>query len=522
LGLALHGDSVILVTTLIDLPPVQNEEGLAYDRDMEKAPTSSGASNQKAEQIARIVILSFLFVAPAFMAIRAACVTDFDIWWHMRVGEWIVQHHAVPHVDLFSSALAGKSWLPYSWLFELLMVKLFYWFGLVGIVAYTGGMILAITVAVYHLLRRLQGDFTIGLLLTFLGLFCCQHLFTPRPWLFSILFFVLELDILLHVRRTGRLRELAWLPLIFGLWANLHVEFIYGLAILGLALVEAVAGLRWKSLTPRVPPVWMGCALLASLLATLANPFGWHLYQVVYDLATQGGAVKQVSEMQSIPFRDLVDFFLLLLALGSAGMLARQRRIPIFEMGLLAFACFLSFRSQRDEWALAVVAVAILAASFERQKPAIRLPKFASGIAVLAACLALFVSFRLLHVNDTQLKAQVASKFPVHAVESIQTNGYSGPIYNDFNWGGYLIWTMRVPVVIDGRTNLYGGDRTDQSIATWNAQPDWSSDQQLMSAGIVIGPVKSPLTQVLRLDKRFRLAYEDKLAAVFVAQRATH
>ena len=59
----------------------------------------------------------------------------------------------------------------------------------------------------------------------------------------------------------------------------------------------------------------------------------------------------------------------------------------------------------------------------------------------------------------------------------------------------------------------------DRSIATWGAQPDWASDPELKSAGLVIGPVTAPLTQLLRMDSHYKLVYEDKLAAVFVAQR---
>ena len=54
------------------------------------------------------------------------------------------------------------------------------------------------------------------------------RLYTPRPWLFTILLFILELDILMRARRTGRLRGLLWLPAIFALWANVHIQFIDG------------------------------------------------------------------------------------------------------------------------------------------------------------------------------------------------------------------------------------------------------------------------------------------------------
>jgi hypothetical protein len=129
------------------------------------------------------------------------------------------------------------------------------------------------------------------------------------------------------------------------------------------------------------------------------------------------------------------------------------------------------------------------------------------------------VGFRVMKVNNAVLNEQVTSVMPVRAVEAIRTNGYAGPLYNDFNWGGYLIWALRMPVIIDGRTNLYGNERMDRSIATWGAQPDWASDPELKSAGLVIGPVTAPLTQLLRMDSHYKLVYEDKLAAVFVAQR---
>jgi hypothetical protein len=80
------------------------------------------------------------------------------------------------------------------------------------------------------------------------------------------------------------------------------------------------------------------------------------------------------------------------------------------------------------------------------------------------------------------------------------------------------MWALRMPVSIDGRAAFYGDQRIDRSLATWNAQPDWATDAQLMKAGVVIGPVTAPLTQVLRMDPRFQLVYEDKAAAVFAVR----
>ena len=481
-------------------------------------------SNGRADQAAQATLLAALFAIPALMCVHAANVGDPDIWWHLRTGEWILQHHAVPRVDPFSGPLAGSPWLAYSWLYELVVVKLFARLGLVGLVSYTSGMVLAITVALAQMVRRLQRDFFLVMLLAIVAIFSMGHLYMPRPWLFSILFFILELDILMQARKTGRMRELLWLPVIFALWANVHIEFVDGLMVLGLAWAETAVA-RWGlGAETRVRPAWMGAALLASVLATLANPYGWRVYSVVFDyssrLATQGGALNRISELQAMPFRDLSDFLVLLLALASAAALAWRRRFALFETALLGFAAVVAFRSQRDVWAMAAVGALILASTIAgSEKATIQLPKWATAIAATMAVLVVMLGSHAMHIDNAHLQTQVAKSLPVQAVQAVRAKGYAGPLYNTFDWGGYLIWALRMPVSIDGRQNLYGDQRIDCSVATWSAQPDWASDAQLTSAGVVIGPVKAPLTQVLRMDPRFQLAYEDKVAAVFVARR---
>ncbi len=456
------------------------------------------------------------------MCIHAACANDPDIWWHLRTGEWILNHHAVPHIDPFSRASAPRPWAAYSWLFEVVVLGLFQRLGLTGLVAYSAGMVLAITIALHHLARRVQGDFSIAVLLTFAASFTMMRLYTPRPWLFSILFFVLVLDIVMHARLTGRTRELAWLPLIFALWANTHIQFVAGFVPLVLALGESVldsgsAVRRWSATRSRVQPRWLGLALAGSLLGSLANPYGWRIYNVVYDVATHPGGMDKISELQALPFRSLTDYLVLLFAIGSAAALAGARRPAAFEWGLLAFATYVSFRSQRDLWAMAIVGAAILAREIPaREQHRSRVSAAAVPFLAALAALAVALGFPLMQVNNTTLGAKLADTMPVAAVADIEAHHYAGPLFNDFNWGGYLVWALRMPVTIDGRGAMYGDEAIDRSVATWNAEPDWHSDPQLASAGMVIGPVKAPLTQVLRLDPHWKLAYEDKLAAVFI------
>ena len=199
------------------------------------------------DQVARALLTAVLYAAPILMCLYAsASIADPDIWWHLRTGEWIMQHHTVPHTDPFSAFGAGKPWQAYSWLFELVAFKAYQWFDLSGIMAYTATMVLAITIALHRLMQRLQPDFTKATLLTMSVMICLSRLYTPRPWLFTILFFVLEIDLLMQARKSGATRELFWLPLIFALWANIHIQFIDGLLVLGVAACEPALR-RWRT-----------------------------------------------------------------------------------------------------------------------------------------------------------------------------------------------------------------------------------------------------------------------------------
>ncbi|MGY4406896.1 hypothetical protein ACVIYL_007699 [Bradyrhizobium sp. USDA 3315] len=57
---------------------------------------------------------------------------DADVYWHIEVGQWIVDHRAVPHVDLFSFTMRGAPWITSAWLSEVLYFVAFKLAGWVG------------------------------------------------------------------------------------------------------------------------------------------------------------------------------------------------------------------------------------------------------------------------------------------------------------------------------------------------------------------------------------------------------
>lgn len=485
---------------------------------LQETPTSQKAHSSRAEQIAQALVVGVLIAIPGLVCLHMALVADPDVWWHMRVGQWILAHHQVPYVDYFSRE-AGRPWAAYSWLFEVVVFQSFQHFGLAGILAYTTAMVAAIAAAIYHLVKRLQSDFMLAVLLTFVASLSLVQLFTPRSWLITILFFVIEIDILMGVRRTGPSRQLLWLPLLFGLWANLHIQFIDGLVVMGIALGEAVLSRWWAPARARLKLVWMIGIFVACVLASLLNPYGWHIYQIAYRVADQPGTLYLIAEMHALAFRNLADYTMVFLALAAAGTLAWHRRVAVFEILMLAFAAVVSFRSGRDMWVMIITATTILAqgirSSQKEQQP---FPVYFLPVTVATIGLLLFAGTIGMRLNNAKLRAQVDEHLPVRAVEVAREKGLSGSLFNNFDWGGYLIWSLRMPVSVDGRADLYGDKRLKRSFATWNGAPDWASDPDLESARLVVAPIDAPLTQLLRMDPHFQLVFEDKIAALFVAR----
>jgi hypothetical protein len=475
-------------------------------------------NSTRIEQIARALLLAMLFTGPALMCFAGvrAVVGDPDLGWQLTTGQWILQHHAFPHADPFSRLAHGAPWQAYSWIFDLILVKLYSWFGLDGIVAYTAILVTANGIAIWRLVSRLQPDFLKSALLTLGAVFCMSRMYTPRPWLMTIFFFALELDILLRYRSSGRTRVLFWLPLLFAVWANVHIQFIDGLLVLALAACEPliVRGLGWGNQDRAARPLWI--ALGACILATFLNPYGATVYRSAWTLGSQQGVLNTITEMHAMAFRTDSDFVLLFLALGAAGVLFRYRNFAPFETLLLALSALLAFRSQRDLWMLSIVAVAILAAGIPegtaKRKP---MALWAVPITVSLLTAVIAIASVAMHLNNSRMAELQAKSMPVQAVDVIQQRHYDGTLFNTYGWGGFLIWKLGEPVSIDGRAGLYGDEVISRSMDTWAGNPKWSSNPELKSAEVVIGPADSALTQLLLRDPRFDLAYEDDLAAVF-------
>jgi hypothetical protein len=471
-----------------------------------------------------LLLLTFLYTFTASYALRTQLMEDADLWWHLRTGQWIAEHHALPATDPFSHIVQGQPWVVYSWLFEVLLYALFHAWGLMGVVVYTVVLTLAIVVSLSILVQRFAPNLNQAILYAGLGALTLAPFCTPRPWLFTLLFFIIEYNLLVAARQSGKTHWLWWLPPIFALWANLHIQFIYGLFLLGFDTVQPWLeqllrrDFSLKKLNENFDRQrWR--LLLVCCGATLATPYHIKTYQTVLEYAEQTRMYEFVTELQPLSFTGLMPWLVLTLTLWAVFWLGWQHLQQPSLLVLLLISVLVAFRSTRDVWFLVVITLGILAASAPVQARASSMRVSLQCAAVLLACLALFVLAQRRQLNNAVLQSAVAAAYPAAAARVIEERSYTGPLYNHFNWGGYLIWRLpQLPVSMDGRGNLYGEERMAHHAAIWRGDRRWAQDHELAAAGLVICDLKQTLCELLRRDQRFELVYEDQLAAVYRAR----
>lgn len=477
----------------------------------------------KARSVRLLILLTLLYLILPAQALLP--IDDPDIWWRFRLGEWIVQHHAVPFVDYYSAYDAGKPWIEYSWLFALLMYWLHAHFGLVAITYFIVAMAIAISAVVYQLMRKSGLPVFAEVAFAGFALASMKSLMTPRPWLVTILFFAIELLIIERSRRLGRDWLLWWLPLLFVIWANFHIQFVYGLAVIFVLALEVPLTALFKkwgwSIDGLRPPRGIFLIAAACAGATLITPYHVLLYSQILDyIGGQTGIFQNIVELHPMFFRSPGDWLVLFLALSGAFALGWRRKWLPYPTLIFIMAAFWAFRARRDVWALVLVSVYVIAetarafCSVSERELTWRLT-VSAAVAVIAILLGLG---SLRDITETHLQAVVKSIYPVKAVAYVRQHRLPGPLFNDYDWGGFLLWSLpELPVVMDGRVNLYGDEKFERSLNTWSGGKGWETDPDLLRSKLIIAKSDRQLTNLLRASAKYRVAYEDQVAVVFVA-----
>jgi hypothetical protein len=370
------------------------------------------------------IALAFLFFLAAIAPIR-----NYDFFWHLATGRWIVEHRVLPANDPFAIASNKYEWINGEWLFEVVAYALHAVVGLEGMSFVRALMAAGIFLVIlsradgeesrrrrpshFEILRSAQDDggSEWRVLTTSVAFAGAMQTFDLRPSSAAMLFVVLSI--------TAR----SWIAhaVIAALWINVHPS---ALLAPGIALL----------VTRRPLPV------IASALGLLVNPHGLHAILSPIELMTfvQSGAFVNAEWLPSS-----VTLFPLLYLLVLGGIAAFVvKRDEWWRALLFAGFAYLAIRHVRNQ--------PLFFAAFPLLIPRIELKK--SIVYAASAAAILLVAFTADH------RLGVApERFPVAAVARLKATGLKGNIYNPDQFGGFVIWSFYPErrALTDGRNELY-------------------------------------------------------------------
>ena len=194
-------------------------------------------------------------------------VADPDLWWHLRVGNDILDTGDVTGDDTYSYLSGDVPWMNHEWLAESLFAAVWRAGGEPALVLLKMAVAMAVAWLVGRRLWRSGVSLLAASLVTVTGVIgMLPTLGSVRPQIFTILLVVVVLLLLDRPIAAGA-RARWWIPALVALWINLHGGVILGVALVGLwLLVEMLAARRID--------VTSGLLLAATGAALVCNPYG--------------------------------------------------------------------------------------------------------------------------------------------------------------------------------------------------------------------------------------------------------
>lgn len=470
-------------------------------------------------------------VLGAIGLLNVSPIVDPDLWWLLRSGRYILETGSFPTTDPFSAA-AGAEWINHAWGFELVLYGVYRWAGTTGLILMQALFAVATFGLLYALLRREQVGRGWSLLLVTLGSVATRGFWAPRPQVVTYLFLA-AFWVILREYRDGRSDRLLWLVPMTLLWVNLHGGFAIGPALIGLCFVTGLLQRAFPGDGP-VPDgrhlARLGLVGVACGVVTLVNPFHYRAALFPFQVLGERVAQSMITEWASLPFNHPQVLLLEGLIFSALVLLWWTPRLAAWsDVAVLAVFVHLALQAIRNTPLLVILLVPILGrlVAESTADPASALAAIGHWgrrrrgaiVAVLVVVLVVVgwtVPLRTLEEFVPRF-GLAPGTFPVGAVEFLKREPRTGAVFNDYYWGGYLIWHLypQYRVSIDGRASVHGPRRLVEHAEVDEVRPHWRRTLDRSGVGLALVRAQSLLAMALRASPDWQVIYEDPLAVVF-------
>jgi len=452
--------------------------------------------------------------------VAVAKVYNYDIWWHLRTGQWILETGKIPHADPFTFTTPGAPWWPHYWLSDVFFAVVMRVGGIDGLILLKALVIATAFLIVFRLMLRQGTNPLLAAALMLLAIYIAQFRFLLRPHIFmfalaAAFFWMLSV----WGENVSNLKMLWLLPLML-LWVNLHGSFFLGLVLVGCFLGECLLTAAYERIRKKDDaakcPGFLTLLFVLLLSIILLNPLGLDLLRWVLTDFTLKNVTRtfEIEEHLALSWGDHPLFWGLMLATALSFLLA-FRRVRLFHLLVFAATSFLAIQGVRFVALAALLQPAIIGYNLQPvldklavkvYRPTPRL-QAALGIPLLVVVTALLLQNSFADYKVRRFGLGISeSRFPREAVEFLVRLNPAGNIYNSWPIGGYLLWRWPDDAQLELMMQLNG---------MTSAELDAFFDRLDIRAAILSFRDRSFVAHFSR-STHFRLAYFDDRALVFL------
>lgn len=484
-----------------------------------------------------------LLVFGLIAASRCVWFSEMDFYMHHRVGQWIWEHRTVPRVDYFCFMTLGKPWIAYEWLFELMQYAVQRSAGWTALGLLRVVVAVATYVLVWRTARVLGASRVMALLAPFIAAAFGMVNMEFRPHVATNLFFAAGFFLLTKAAVTQRLRWLIALPVTTALWANMHGGFV---AFLVSAMIwcaaEALRMRRGDLAAGFLPPgrrylATLAAAVLLSFMATLLNPFGWHVWTVPGRILSDARVFGTVYEWLPIQMDQHFPFVILCL-IAAALIIANRKSVHPGHVALIAMWAALGWSARRHTALFAIVAAPPICLNLHglasgRADAEANWKRLTALLGLLVAIFSLaqawiYDKIDLYPIPRSMGLGMNPTATCRNACEFIRRNALEHQLYNDYNLAGYLIYWLHPGYLVfqDSRLEVVGAELYKRGQAVERGDfPTWRrvfDEREINTVVLGYEHGKEPESLVAQLDRArdFALVYWNDQALVYVRRTA--
>jgi hypothetical protein len=487
----------------------------------------------------RRLLVAVLFVAIFAMVASRGQPADTDTWWHLKSGQLMWDTGQILRADPFSHTAAGVPWIDHGWLVQVILWPVYQAAGLAGLSLWLAVIVTAAFALVY---LQCEGRPFVAAFATLLAVLASAVIWAVRPQIVSFLLAAIIAYLLDSYRRTGNSRRLWPIPLLVVVWVNCHAGFVVAFVLMGCYLAGVILNrITSPQDATKARPAPLALVMLASLPAMLLNPNTVKMIPYAYQTVNIGPLQAFIQEWAAPDFHNLQFHpFIWLLLLTLAAMGLSRRRADWIDLILLCVFGTMSLLAVRNVALFALVAAPILSryataaldelalnprlswlAMLTHTMPPPRPRRPIAALNAVLLVLVLVAAAGLVSVSLSRLQdPEVWGKgLPVQAVDYLRGRELPGQMFNTYNWGGYLIWSLypQSPVFVDGRTDLYAFNGVlDDYVQVHLAQPGWREVLDRYGVGHIVTEQGGLLAAVLDETEDWQMIYSDGLAAIYV------